>query len=189
MQLLGGKGQCLDDFVENVGRFQSGEPLIIAHGCGGDVVTTEGVKRPPAQEKQTKLPSKPKKEALQARRNKQQQGKKSRVPAPPKSANRKSPPPSARTADNAQKQQRPQASKSLSTDVPLSAEATAQTKLEFVVPKSHPKRGKASKVCGCFGTRHKPLTNCLYCGRISCVVEGYGFCPFCGYMVEEIKGT
>jgi hypothetical protein len=42
-------------------------------------------------------------------------------------------------------------------------------------------------VCGCYGTRHKALTNCLYCGRISCTLEGYDFCSFCGYMVEEVK--
>lgn len=54
------------------------------------------------------------------------------------------------------------------------------------VEKSRPTRGKAKKVCGCFGTFHTPLTNCLYCGRISCSEEGYDHCPFCGYMVEEV---
>jgi len=52
--------------------------------------------------------------------------------------------------------------------------------------KSHPPRGKASVVCGCFGTVHKPLANCLYCGRISCEREGYDFCPFCGLLVEPV---
>ena len=55
------------------------------------------------------------------------------------------------------------------------------------VVKSHPKKGQATKVCGCYGTFHKPLTNCLYCGRISCVEEGYDYCPFCGFMVEDIR--
>ena len=40
-------------------------------------------------------------------------------------------------------------------------------------------KGKPETVCGCFGTFHKPLTNCLYCGRIACVNEGHGFCPYC----------
>lgn len=60
-----------------------------------------------------------------------------------------------------------------------------QQQQQTIAKKYHPSRGKAKRVCGCFGARHEPLTNCLYCGRISCVVEGYDFCPFCGYMVEE----
>ena len=49
-----------------------------------------------------------------------------------------------------------------------------------------PPKGKAKYDCGCFGTLHRALTNCLYCGRITCEKEGYGFCPFCGYLVEEV---
>ena len=49
-----------------------------------------------------------------------------------------------------------------------------------------PQRGKPSVVCGCFGTVHKPLTNCLHCGRIACENEGYGFCGFCGYVIEKV---
>jgi hypothetical protein len=60
-----------------------------------------------------------------------------------------------------------------------------QTQEEQIV-KSHPARGRATVVCGCYGTKHPALTNCLYCGRISCSVEGYGYCPFCGMMVDEI---
>lgn len=48
-----------------------------------------------------------------------------------------------------------------------------------------PKQGKAKFICGCFGTIHKPLANCLHCGRISCKKEGYGYCPFCSYLVDE----
>lgn len=55
--------------------------------------------------------------------------------------------------------------------------------------KLHPPKGKASYVCGCFGTVHKALTNCLYCGRISCAKEGYDFCPFCGLLVEKVQAT
>ena len=51
-----------------------------------------------------------------------------------------------------------------------------------------PKKGKAPYDCGCFGSVHKALTNCLYCGRITCAKEGYNYCPFCGYMVEERTG-
>lgn len=48
-----------------------------------------------------------------------------------------------------------------------------------------PKQGKATFICGCFGTTHKPLINCLYCGRIACSKEGFGYCPFCSYLIEE----
>lgn len=58
---------------------------------------------------------------------------------------------------------------------------------EIPVKKHHPPKGKASVVCGCFGTLHAPLTNCLYCGRISCSREGYDFCAFCGLLVERVE--
>jgi uncharacterized Zn finger protein (UPF0148 family) len=48
-------------------------------------------------------------------------------------------------------------------------------------------KGTAAFECGCFGNYHKPISNCLSCGRISCEREGYDFCPFCGYLVEPQK--
>lgn len=53
--------------------------------------------------------------------------------------------------------------------------------------KTPPPKGTAAFICGCFGSIHKALTNCLFCGRISCEKEGYDYCPFCGYLVEEVK--
>jgi hypothetical protein len=53
--------------------------------------------------------------------------------------------------------------------------------------KPSPKKGKAKFVCGCFGTVHKALTNCLHCGRISCEKEGYDYCPFCSFLIEQVK--
>ena len=50
--------------------------------------------------------------------------------------------------------------------------------------KKKPPKGKAPFTCGCFGTRHAALANCLFCGRIACKNEGYNFCPFCGYLIE-----
>jgi hypothetical protein len=50
-----------------------------------------------------------------------------------------------------------------------------------------PLKGKAKFDCGCYGSVHKPLTNCLYCGRVACEKEGFTFCPFCGYLLEEVK--
>jgi hypothetical protein len=52
-----------------------------------------------------------------------------------------------------------------------------------------PLQGDAKVVCGCFGTMHKALNNCLHCGRISCEREGYDYCPFCRYMVHEHRST
>ena len=51
---------------------------------------------------------------------------------------------------------------------------------------ARPSRGEAKRVCGCFGTSCAPLTNCLRCGRISCRTEGYGYCAFCGYLIEKV---
>lgn len=47
--------------------------------------------------------------------------------------------------------------------------------------------GQAKIVCGCFGTIHKPLANCLHCGRISCEKEGYGYCPHCTNLIEKVS--
>ena len=53
--------------------------------------------------------------------------------------------------------------------------------------KSMPEKGiPKNKPCGCFGNKHKPLTNCLRCGRISCEQEGIDdYCHFCGYYIED----
>lgn len=64
-------------------------------------------------------------------------------------------------------------------------------------PKSHtkklqskPQKGKpVNKICGCYGNKHKPLTNCLHCGRISCDVEGYDYCHFCGYLIQDFSSA
>lgn len=52
-----------------------------------------------------------------------------------------------------------------------------------------PKIGKAKRICGCFGTKCKALTNCLNCGRILCEKEGYGYCPYCNHLVERLEPT
>jgi Putative zinc finger motif, C2HC5-type len=69
-----------------------------------------------------------------------------------------------------------------------SSVASSKSK-EQVVEVAPPQRGKPDVVCGCFGNNHKPLANCLYCGRISCEREGYSFCAFCGYLVEKVEWT
>jgi hypothetical protein len=37
--------------------------------------------------------------------------------------------------------------------------------------------------CGCFGTEHDVINNCLNCGRIVCAREGERPCPYCGELV------
>ena len=54
------------------------------------------------------------------------------------------------------------------------------------VKKARPLKGKAKVVCGCFGTVHKALTNCLNCGRISCAKEGHDYCPHCSNLIENV---
>ena len=55
--------------------------------------------------------------------------------------------------------------------------------------KSRPERGTpGGEICGCYGIRHRPLANCLHCGRIACELEGIDdYCHFCGYFVEEFR--
>eukprot|EP00536_Pseudo-nitzschia_multiseries_P017529 jgi/Psemu1/225415/e_gw1.1607.6.1 len=135
-------------------------------------------------------------EKTNASAHRKQQGKKSRVPPPKKlpaaslssssSSSSSQQQPSAATGATKPQQVRRETANSTtnSTSTTATATATATTATATVPKKFHPTRGKAEIVCGCFGTRHKALTNCLYCGRISCEVEGYGFCPFCGLLVE-----
>lgn len=55
--------------------------------------------------------------------------------------------------------------------------------------KTRPERGTpGGEICGCYGIRHRPLANCLHCGRIACELEGIDdYCHFCGYFVDEFR--
>ena len=180
-QLLGSETPEILAFVENVGRYNRGEEVTLLE-------TSESASNEDSKPKSsdTRTESQQvnsgnmnnkksnKNEALQARRKQ----KKGRTPPPPKkavvsasmdSSGKKPPPPKKSQLNNA-----------------VSPNEISKEE-EKPVKKSHPKRGKAQIVCGCYGTKHEPLTNCLYCGRISCTREGYDFCPFCGWMIEEIE--
>ena len=61
---------------------------------------------------------------------------------------------------------------------------TDQSKKSNALP-SQPLKGKPKTICGCFGNKHPPLTNCLHCGRISCEREGYDYCPFCNHLITQ----
>lgn len=67
------------------------------------------------------------------------------------------------------------------------AQKASTSKTQKKEPQQPPPKGKAAYECGCFGVKHSPLANCLFCGRVSCEKEGYSYCPFCGYLVQEVK--
>ncbi len=189
VQLLGGQTPDMLDFVENMSRYRRGESIVSV-----DEDQSEADQKESPEESDFVSPTQEiaaldsframamgnntrnaKKNA--GRKNtKQKQGSKSRVP-PPKSVNSRKNPQIA-SSDTVQ-------SENVVGSSSNQNRTQHQQKEMGVVEKSHPARGKAKVVCGCFGTKYKALTNCLYCGRIICEAEGYGFCPFCGFMVEE----
>ncbi len=197
-QLLGGKSSEIDEFVENVGRYQQGEALVVGKSDGQTQTIAMQRETLPTRKDDSVNPlskytsqTSSTGESTKDRLNQPKDAKKSRVP-PPKSTILRSPPSSSQTEQFEASQQ---ISTNMNSSDPIGAsvgKATPSLGLQQpiqqgIVHKSHPRKGKAKKVCGCFGTKHEPLTNCLYCGRISCTIEGYDFCSFCGYMVEEFK--
>jgi len=46
------------------------------------------------------------------------------------------------------------------------------------IPEFVQDRAQTAK-CKCMGNEHKPLVNCMSCGRIACQREGWGACNFC----------
>mmetsp|Transcript_3266 Transcript_3266/g.7053 ORF Transcript_3266/g.7053 Transcript_3266/m.7053 type:complete len:317 (-) Transcript_3266:283-1233(-) len=197
VQLLGGQTPEVVNFVENVSRHRRGESLnsnddngkessskqaAVAVSSGEETSALDSFRAMALQNNTVQASKK-----NEGRKNtNRKQGNKSRVPPPKKMINgKKTPPPSATTAsaetagssnsthNETQNQSKPQ-----------SFTTQEESKEAEVVEKFHPSRGKAKIICGCFGTKHEVLTNCLYCGRIICKAEGYCFCPFCGFMVE-----
>ena len=179
-QLLGNESPEMLSFVDNVGQYKRGEDVISLVVPEEDSIPKAKDVTVETQQPSGKITNKNRKnnknDALQARRNQKQA--KGRLPPPPKKALVKPPPPPPPP--------NPPQNKEMESKPIINGEKTNES-LKNSVPKSRPKRGKAKIVCGCYGTKHKVLTNCLFCGRISCIQEGYDFCPFCGWMIEEIK--
>ncbi|CAJ1946403.1 unnamed protein product [Cylindrotheca closterium] len=199
-QLLGSETPETKEFVLNVGRYQRGEEVLYKIEKKEEQKEEESAKAQSSQVAQTNNAASTgtnnanakqnKKEALQARRNNNnpKQGKKGKVP------------PSAKNATAAQTSNSQSAAAAASSTATKPTPTTAQsagtsstppaasitTPITPIVQKSKPQRGKAEFVCGCMGTRDKPLTNCLYCGRIACEREGYGYCAYCGYLIEKM---
>lgn len=197
LQLLGGQTQEMDGFVQNMSRYRNGELITTnAENDDNDGQKELSKKASTASSSQDTAAfdsframaignnNKTSKKSAGRKNTKQNQGSKSRVP-PPKNVNKKNNPPPPNTSTGDGRQNLPSSSSSFSQaqNPPLQQSKQKEHK-HGVVEKSRPSRGKAKIVCGCFGTKHKALTNCLYCGRISCEAEGYDFCAFCGFMVE-----
>ena len=103
---------------------------------------------------------------------------------PPVKADEK--PQSAKTDGGKRVTQVSKASSSTSKPVLPKVKQTRATTIE-VLPIRKLEKGKPKIICGCYGTKHPPLTNCLHCGRISCEAEGYDFCPFCNIQIQDFS--
>lgn len=66
---------------------------------------------------------------------------------------------------------------------PETAQHSEEAIDHYLVPNNRKQECEDRKVCGCLATIHKPVGNCLACGRIACEVEGEGICSFCGTYV------
>jgi hypothetical protein len=198
VQLLGGQSPEMLDFVGNMSRYRNGESISTSFkndddydnqielsdkaeilSSSQDTAALDSFRAMAIGNNNTKTPQK----SAGRKNTKQKQGSKSRVPPPKNVNNRKSPPPQNSSAIEQAQNESSSSPNSEAQNPPLQ-EQSKPPHTDGVVEKSHPSRGKAKVVCGCFGTKYKALTNCLYCGRIICEAEGYGFCPFCGFMVE-----
>ncbi|CAB9527326.1 Activating signal cointegrator 1 [Seminavis robusta] len=185
-QLLGSRDDDVRAFVQNIGQFQRGQPV-------------EGIKEEetaPKDEVAAATPAPAKTSAAGANKKPKNDNNKAKSAPKTTTAVPKTPPQStAKSPTNAT----PGANKSPTGNTETAAskeqsttknETTTNNKTSNPEPPKKkkyglPPKGQAKRNCGCFGTLHKPLTNCLYCGRISCAEEGFDFCPYCGYLVEE----
>jgi activating signal cointegrator 1 len=186
-QLLGSRDEDVRVFVKDVGRYRQNLPLLVGiseQGTSGEVSTNS--KPPPADIYQKTI----KEETTKGTNQKKTLAKAAVATsvAPNVTTTKKSPPvKSSKTPVKAESRNSNNSEPSKPTAAPLSESNEESKPPPPKIKYGLPPKGKAKRICGCFGTFHKPLTNCLYCGRISCVEEGYDFCPFCGYLVEEVK--
>jgi activating signal cointegrator 1 len=175
-EFLGSDTPAIRDFADQVARFKRNEPLV---------VETPNVK-PPARTKPSTLDP-PAKEVRPSTRTTSSSSTSKEVQKGQSTAAslRNVRGTSAKTAE---KPKAPPVSTAASAPQDRSpAKPTAQEPTKPVsVPKSRPRQGNNPVKCGCYGRIHSPLTNCLYCGRVACEREGYSFCAYCGYIVEEV---
>jgi chemotaxis protein histidine kinase CheA len=199
-QLLGSKDNDVKAFVQDIERFQKGLPIDEIDFGKGDsnedpkiknqppATAPENKKAPPASTQSTqKVPP-----AAGGHANKKQ----SAAAAKAANANTTKKEQSAAKLPNKNNNKKAAAAASAAASVEKAKEQKKQPEPpsgKQSAPenekKKHapPPKGKAKRNCGCFGNLHKPLANCLYCGRIACEEEGYDFCAFCGFLMEEVK--
>ena len=189
VQLLGSdRHNQLRDFVDDVERVRSGETLSAKESTTAkslppttttkaieEIVTSKLIKVPPKKESPASNTN------SYTRANGITAGKqqKSYASVVPKKSNIKG---------NVQKQKQTQQTRI--SDQRSIIPQIKQVKEELQSQQEElPLQGTAKVECGCFGSMHKALNNCLHCGRISCEREGYDYCPFCRYMVYEHRST
>jgi len=203
--LLGGERPDVAEFVENVSMYRSGEHLkSTANDDDGDNNNSNNNNSKDEKKSNVATSSvqKDRKPKDSESHRKQKQSKKSKLPPPRKnigtttSNNNESRPISPRSVrsgnnnnDGKDEQSALYSShgsikNNQASNLTVTDPSKYHQQQQPIIDKHQPTSGKAKLVCGCFGTKHKPLTNCLYCGRISCELEGYHYCPFCTYMVE-----
>jgi len=203
--LLGGERPDVAEFVENVSMYRSGEHLkstAIDDDGDNNNSNNNNSKDEKKSNVATSSVQKDRKPKDSESHRKQKQSKKSKLPSPRKnigtttSNNNESRPISPRSVrsgnnnnDGKDEQSALYSShgsikNNQASNLTVTDPSKYHQQQQPIIDKYQPTSGKAKLVCGCFGTKHKPLTNCLYCGRISCELEGYHYCPFCTYMVE-----
>lgn len=193
--LLGLEGAAVGDFVDDIWRFQRGEELVNIS------VMEENSEAGNSAVDTPQVDATPKRAATSARKEREEKKVEQELAALKLDSSKADTAVDKRTKLSIAREQKQQqkekkadaraneaagrnAGKSAAEAVSKPTRNTKETRMDDV-PKL-PQRGKASVVCGCFGTVHKPLTNCLHCGRIACEIEGYGFCGFCGYLIEKV---
>lgn len=177
VQLLGQDGSNVMSFVDDVGKFQSGETLHNETEKVPEVHKTAQDTREEEKGLENYIESSATKRTNRTQERRKHKGRggtnKNLIKTDKKRTTSK---------------QIPESSKIKDTPSSIKNKSDLDDKKVKAKPKmSQPAKGKASYICGCFGTVHKPLTNCLYCGRIACIKEGYDFCPFCGLMLEKVE--
>lgn len=173
-QLLGSatsKQKTFHNFVDNLLRYQRGQELIVEESKA-DPVILKVVEPALDNDKKVSAPlnTKSAAKAKVTERKIQKVPLKATLPTTRKSS------PSQRNSTKQRTQ-------------PQQTQILTPPKADFRKLSSLPKPpiGDAQvKSCGCFGTQHSVIVNCLYCGRISCSAEAdILFCPGCRYQLHS----
>ena len=148
-QLLGSNNDNIRTFVDHIVAFQQGEQVEPT------TTTMLAATKPAATPKPTAAPTTtPKKDPPG------NQTKSATETAPSTTSSSKPAPVAAKPPPLPTKEDPPQPTKPVVQDEPPK--------------KSVPKKGKAHYVCGCYGTRHKPLANCLVYVCSSTLTKHFG---------------